>query len=279
MKGLLEAGFQVTALTQSKKPGALDARVKVVEVDFTSVESLTNALQGIDGVVSAVAGAAINDQGVLVDAAVAAGLKRFIPSEYGSCTTDPKLQTLPFYENVFKIRQGLQDKAAADKITWTVVAVGALKEFLFDQGIFLDFANHKARLFDEGDNRTSSTSMVNVGKAIAQVFQNFEATKNKVVRISEVIVTQNEVLRVAKEVRPTIDWQTSKIQTSALLKEGVDAARSGDYSMPIVYKIIGGSAMAGDTYGAAFDETDNELLGVQEMTKEDLRQLIESKLA
>ena len=66
---------------------------------------------------------------------------------------------------------------------------------LFGGPILLDFANHKATLFDEGDNRISSTSMPNVGKAIVGILKNSEATKNKVVRTSEVILTQNQLLR------------------------------------------------------------------------------------
>ncbi|ETN41055.1 uncharacterized protein HMPREF1541_02990 [Cyphellophora europaea CBS 101466] len=279
LQALLNAGFQVTVLTRSKKAGAYDASVKVVEVDFTSLESLTAALQNIDAAVSTVAGEAIPVQGVLIDAAAAAGVKRFIPSEYGSCTTHPELQTYPWYEDAFNIRQKLQEKARAGKLTWTVVACGAFREFLFDRGMLLDFAKHEARLYDDGDNRVSSTSLANLSKAIVGVFNNLEETKNKIVRVSEVIVTQNQVLGIAAELRPDITWKLSKVQTSALLKEGLDSARAGDYSFPTILKVLGGTALAGDTYGAAFDETDNSLLGVKEMTQEDLKKLVASKLA
>lgn len=256
-----------------------DANVKVVEVDFTSLESLTAALQGIDGLVSTVAQEAIESQTVLIDAAIAAGVKRFIPSEYGSCTTSPKLETSPIYGPMFKIRQYLQEKARAGKLTWTVLACGAFLEFLFGGPFLLDFANHKAVLYDEGDNRISSTALPNIGKAIAGILKSPEATKNKVVRTSEVILTQNRLLEVAQELEPTIKWETSRVQTSAILKEGLDGISAGDFSMPVVTKILQGTAFAGDTYGAAFDATDNELLGVKELTKDDVKKLVAGKLA
>ncbi|KAK9328266.1 hypothetical protein V1520DRAFT_297785 [Lipomyces starkeyi] len=279
LKALVDANFQVTVLTRSKEPGAYDASVKVVEVDFTSVESLTAALKGIDGLVSTVAAAAIENQTVLIDAAIAAGVKRFIPSEYGNCTTSPKVEALPIYAPMFKIKQYLQEKAKAGKLTWTVLACGAFLDFLFGRPILLDFANHKATLFDEGDNRISATSLPNVGKAIVGIFKNFEATKNKVVRISEVILTQNKLLRIVEGLRPDIKWEISKVQTSAILKDGLDELSAGDFSMPIIMKILTGTALAGDIYGCAYDETDNELLGVKELTEEDLKKLVDGKLA
>ena len=180
---------------------------------------------------------------------------------------------------MFKIRQCLQEKAKAGKLTWTVLACGAFLDFLFGGPMLLDFANQKATLFDEGDNRISSTSLPNVGKAIVGILKNFEATKNKVVRTSEVILTQNELLRTAEGLRPGIKWEISKVQTSAILKEGLDELSAGDFSMPVIMKILTGTALAGDVYGAAYDETDNELLGVKELTEEDLKKLVAGKLA
>jgi hypothetical protein len=212
------------------------------------MESLTTALKGIDGLVSTVAASAIENQTVLIDGAIAAGVKRFVPSEYGTCTTSPKLETLPIYAPMFKIKQYLQEKAKAGQLTWTVLACGAFLDFLFGGPMLMDFANHKATLFDEGDNRISSTSLSNVGKAIVGILKNFEATGNKIVRTSEAILTQNELLRIAERLRPDIKWEISKVQTSAILKEGLDGLSAGDFNMPVIMKIVTGTAFAGDIY-------------------------------
>src|SRR5690242_16544214 len=90
LKELLAAGFSVTALTRqgsssaSKLPS--DANLTVKEVDFTSVPSLTEALKGHFAVVSTLATIAVGSQDLLIDAAAAAGVTRFIPSEFGSDT-------------------------------------------------------------------------------------------------------------------------------------------------------------------------------------------------
>ncbi|TVY88304.1 Isoflavone reductase-like protein, partial [Lachnellula willkommii] len=278
LKALADAQFQVTVLTRSKKPGAYDSSVRVIEVDFTSVESLTAALQGIDALVSTVSSTAIEGQTILIDAAITAGVKRFIPSEYGNCTTNPKLESFPVYSSMTKVRQYVQEKAKARKITWTVLASGGFLDFLFAKPILFDFANHKVTLYDGGDNRISSTSLPNVGKAIAGILKNSAATKNKIVRTSEIILTQNKILRIAEGLRPDITWEISTAQTSAILKEGLDGVSAGDFSVPTIMKIIVSTALAGDVYGCAYDETDNELLGIKELTEEDFKKLVAERL-
>ena len=243
------------------------------------MKSLTTALEGIDAVVSTVGGTAIDNQTVLIDAAIAAGVKRFIPSEFGSVTTSPKLENLPVYSSMSRIRKYLQEKTATGELSWSVLACGAFLDSVLNSPILLDFQNHTVTKIDEGDNRFSSTSLPMVGRAIAAVLQNFDATKNKVLYTSEVILTQNQVFGFTKELRPDINWRTSNVLTSVLLQESLEQFRAGDFSMPAAMKLVKGTALAGDTYGAAYDVTDNELLGIKELTPADLKKLIAEKLA
>ncbi|GKZ69987.1 hypothetical protein AnigIFM50267_005227 [Aspergillus niger] len=278
-QALVNAGFRVSILTRSNKPGAYASNINVFEVDFNSVESLTSALKGVDAVVSTVGGAAVDNQTVLIDAAIAAGVKRFIPSEFGNVTTNPKVEKFPVYSSVFKIRNYLQEKAAAGKLSWTVLACGAFLDLVLNTPTLLDFQNHTVTILDEGDNRISSTSLPAVGRAIAAILQNFDATENRVMHVSEAILTQNQLIGFAKEIRPDIEWSISKEQSSLLLQESLEEFGAGDFSVPTFMKLLKGTALAGDTYGAAFDVTDNELLGIKELAPADLKKLIAEKLA
>ncbi|EHA19586.1 hypothetical protein ASPNIDRAFT_39010 [Aspergillus niger ATCC 1015] len=278
-QALVNAGFRISILTRSNKPGAYASNINVFEVDFNSVESLTTALKGVDAVVSTVGGAAVDNQTVLIDAAIAAGVKRFIPSEFGNVTTNPKVEKFPVYSSVFKIRNYLQEKAAAGKLSWTVLACGAFLDLVLNTPTLLDFQNHTVTMLDEGDNRISSTSLPAVGRAIAAILQNFDATENRVMHVSEAILTQNQLIGFAKEIRPDIEWSISKEQSSLLLQESLEEFGAGDISVPTFMKLLKGTALAGDTYGAAFDVTDNELLGIKELAPADLKKLIAEKLA
>lgn len=279
MKALVGAGFEVTVLTRSKKTGAYDSTVEVREVDFTSVELLTSALEKIDAVVSTLSGKAIDSQTALIDAAVAAGVKRFIPSDFGSVSTNPKLENFPFYSSMANVRKHLARNAANGEFSWTVLACGAFLEFVFHMPTLMDFDNHTATILDDGNNRVSSTSMPLVGTAIAAILKNFDATKNQILHTSQVIWTQNQLLGFAKELKPEIKWETSKAHTSVLLKESLEQIGAGDFSMPVMLKLLTGTALAGDTYGGAYDVTDNKLLGIKELTAEELKILVARQLA
>lgn len=116
---LLKAGFKPTVLTRSASTitGVPDG-VPVREVDYASEESLRKALQGHDAVVCTVAGTAVASQKPLVDAAIAAGVKHFIPADYAMSLKSPEVRVLPPYTDVKGIEDYLRAKSA--KIEWTI---------------------------------------------------------------------------------------------------------------------------------------------------------------
>jgi uncharacterized protein YbjT (DUF2867 family) len=87
VKALLDAGFTVTALTRADSTATVPAGAKVHKTDYSSHFSILEAFKGQDAVVSTIATAALGQQQAIVDAAVKAGVKRFIPSEFGMDTT------------------------------------------------------------------------------------------------------------------------------------------------------------------------------------------------
>ncbi|PVH98151.1 NAD(P)-binding protein [Periconia macrospinosa] len=280
LKALVDAKFKVKILTRSAKSADTYAGVEQIEVDYASIESLSAALKGIDAVVSTVAAAAIGTQGPLIDAAAIAGVKRFIPSEYGAVTTNPKVQTFPLYDNIFKMRNLLQEKADAGQTTWTVLALGAFLEFLFEgPASIVNFKECKALLLDEGDNRFSANSLAASAEAIAGILKNPIATKNRVVHISQAILTQNQILKLAQKLRPEDQWEIEKVASSAMREEALAGFRAGDFSLPVIVKLILGTGIAGETYGGAYAETDNDLLGIKQFSGDDLTQSVAEKLA
>lgn len=84
---LLANHFTVTTITRESSTSSLPTGVAVRKADFSSLESLVSAFEGHDAVVAAVAtSVALGSQNILADAALAAGVKRFIPSEFGTNT-------------------------------------------------------------------------------------------------------------------------------------------------------------------------------------------------
>jgi hypothetical protein len=112
---------------------------------------------------------ALEGQTIVVEAAIAAGLKRFIPADYGAVTTSPKLHTNSSYSTVDETQKCLAEKSMSTGLSYTVLSKGALTDMLFGAVGIIDFDGHEAVLCDGGDSRFSTKSMEGVGKAIVQV--------------------------------------------------------------------------------------------------------------
>jgi len=89
-RALISKGAEVRVIVRPdsdpKKVISLeDAGAKVFKVDMSKIDEVAEACEGVDCVVSAMAGlrdVIIDSQKVLLDAAVKAGVPRFIPSDY-----------------------------------------------------------------------------------------------------------------------------------------------------------------------------------------------------
>lgn len=135
---LLEAGFTVTAITRPGSTSTFPSTISVRRADPTSVAELTAALSGIDAVVSASATEVIVGarQDPLIDAAVAAGVKRFIPSEFGHNLE--RFEKFPEGKTLREMLGGkvttkkyLEQKARENEgFTWTGLGTSALFDWV-----------------------------------------------------------------------------------------------------------------------------------------------------
>jgi hypothetical protein len=103
----------------------------VKKVDLNSVSALTAALRGQDAVVSVTSVFAIDGQYPIVDAAVAAGVKRFIPSEFGMNTRTAVKPLLSIVESKVRALDYIIEKAAANpSFTWTGISTGLIFDWV-----------------------------------------------------------------------------------------------------------------------------------------------------
>jgi hypothetical protein len=129
----------VTVISRIGSNSSFPPSVNVLTVDYSSVASLTAAFQGQDAVVSTVGSGGLLGQSVLFDAAVAAGVKRFLPSEFGSDLSDSKTASLPVFGHKIAIRNYIEEKVKAGaKITYTYVINGPFLDWGLEVGFLLD---------------------------------------------------------------------------------------------------------------------------------------------
>jgi hypothetical protein len=104
-------------------------------VDFESFDALKSAFDGQDAVVSVVATMAIASQRVAIDAAVAAGVKRFVPSEFGINTRKVQGTTIgKILAGKIAIVDYLNEKSKENPtFTWTGLSTGLFFDWVCEE--------------------------------------------------------------------------------------------------------------------------------------------------
>lgn len=283
VKALSEAGFPVTILTRSKQPTKLSvspsADIKYITVDYASVGSLTDALQGHLGVVCTISPMSSGQQGPLIEAAVAAGVQRFLPAEFGADMNNPNTRALPVFQGKAMMEdEVIAASSAKPDFTYTFVFNGAFLDWGIEYSFLLDVKNRATTIFDNGEKKFSTTTLATVAKAVVGIFQHLEETKNRAVYIQDAALSQNELLQIAKKVDPrSSEWNVSRVSLAQTIDDAMDAVQrseSGEEVGAAMYKLIWPS-LVGQQYGGDFSgRIDNALLGLQEMSEHEIERVV-----
>lgn len=280
LEELLAAKYDVTVLTRVSSNHTFPSSVKVAKVDYDSVDSLTEALRGHDACVCTITTTAISLQRNLIDAAIAAGIKRFIPSEFGSDTFNPKARQLPFYAQKVEVQEYLMKRASEDgNLTYTFICNNVFLEWGLRADFLLNLKERKAELYDGGDQRFSATSLRTVAKAVNSVLQHLEETKNRQVYIQDVAITQRKLLELAQKLTPGEQWDIKVVETAPIEEWAYGELGKQD---PQVWPAILGflkRAVFAEGYGGHFQKLDNELLGIKDMDDEQIAEILRAELA
>lgn len=121
----------VTILTRQESSSTTEFPIGVTvhKTDF-SPSSLRSLLRGQDVLISAVGGTAFTEQKKFVDAAIEAGVKRFIPSEFSTSSEDDAvIQLLPLFQQKRGIIKYLKEKEE-EGLSWTGIATSGLFDWV-----------------------------------------------------------------------------------------------------------------------------------------------------
>lgn len=266
--------FNVRVLKRAGSSSSFPAGTDVVEVDYHSLESLTAALKGQDFLVSTLGSSALEDQLILVDAAEAAGVQRFLPSEFGSDLDVPSVRALPVFAGKVKVQDALIAKAQANpSFTYTFVYNAAFLDWGIEFGFLLQFGKKNPLIVDDGNTEFSATTLQTVADAIVGIAKHPEETKNRVVRVQDLVISQNKILALAGQAAPTRKWEPEYAKLDDLTSKADERFAKGlyDHETFVPYLL---RAVVGPTSRSKFEKTDNELLGLKGKTDEDLLAII-----
>lgn len=254
--------FTVTVLRREGSKSAYPAGITVVDVDFESPDALKAALAGQDAVISLVGVPGLAAQTQVIDAAIAAGVKRFIPSDFGSDLDNPLARKLPVFAHKVQVADYLAEKSRETALTYTLVSNAAFLDWGLERHFLLNTADYKPALYDGGNTIFSATTLDSVGDAVVSILKHPEETKNRRVYIENIKISQNRLLALAQQVAPGKPWLPQQVSIDAIVKEADEKLAKGDYApenfIPYLFRALNDPA-----YGPSFQKTDNELLGIK----------------
>ncbi|KIX99118.1 uncharacterized protein Z520_04694 [Fonsecaea multimorphosa CBS 102226] len=288
VKAILTADYPVTVLTR-KGSGSISKlpqspNISVVQVDYSSATSLTEALKGHAVLISTLASAVNTGSGAgqiaLVDAAIAAGVERYIPSEFGSDTTNPNTSQLPVFKDKVETLKHLEAAVAANpSFSYTILYNGSFFDWGLAHSTLVDPRHHTATLFDGGDIPISVTNLDTVGQAVVGILKHLSETANRRLYIQDAQVSQNQLIRYAKE-KDGVEWTVTHKSTEKTKEESYAELAKGANANPFVamFGFINVSVFGGDYGGDFSSRLDNHLLGLKGLGEGEIRKQLEEHL-
>jgi nucleoside-diphosphate-sugar epimerase len=173
IKALLKKDAIVHALVRSNSDAGKikeleNLGAKIVTVDFSSIQQLTDSCKNAHCVISALSGlrdVIIDGQKSLLNAAIAAGVKRFIPSDFSIDFT--KLEE---GENRnLDLRREFHRYLDQTTIEATTIFNGTFMDMLTDQIPMILFKQHKVLYWGNADQSLDFTTMDNTAEFTACV--------------------------------------------------------------------------------------------------------------
>ena len=257
-----DSSFTVSILSRKSSKSTFPSHLKVHKVDDDYPEDqLLEAFKGQDAVVCTISGAQIQQEKSIIDAAVKAGVKRYIPSEFGADLENPKLaEALYFFGQKRETIKYLKEQESKG-LTWSGIVTGPFFDWGLKMGILgFDIANHKATIFDSGNTKVSMTNLPTIGLSVVQTLK-AEQTANRHVYVASLTTSQNEIL-AAMEKATGKKWDVTHASTAEKIQEGKDLLNSGNMKGLLVQLQ---AVLFVDGIGNDYVSTrglDNELLGL-----------------
>jgi hypothetical protein len=275
---LKESSFNVTVLSRSDSSATFPSGVKVIRANYDSPNALKDAFTGQDVVVSLVGGSVLGDQEKFINAAIAAGVKRFVPSEFGSDTNGVRnREVVPIFDAKFGTVNYLKGKEG--EISWTAIITGPFFDWAMKVGFNgFNLADKSVTIFDGGNTKFSATNLHTIGVALIKALEKPEESKNQYIYLSGFNTTQNEILGLAEKITGA-KWTVKHVVSKEHLANGRAKVEKGDYTGILDLLQV---ATFGEEQIGLFDPAKlwNEKLGLpKDDLEKSIRAALEGKLA
>ncbi|GJC78512.1 isoflavone reductase IRL [Colletotrichum liriopes] len=272
-----ESSFNVTLLQRSSSKVKLPPHLKTITIaDTYPTDELVPAFAGQDVIVNCMTSLSVADQFRMIDAAITAGVKRYVPSEYGLNNMRPDAQALNVvFHDKGKVQEYLRSKADQGVLEWMSVSCGMwLKWSMVHEFLGMHVKEERFVLWDNGEGLMSFTTEENTAAGLVRALQIPAETKNTNVLLSDFAVSQKQLLEAIERIQG-VKYATETIDSRVLIEEKQAAVRNGDASA--TFSLIETGFVTGK-YGGHLEEEGvimNEKLG---LPKKSLDEVVQAAL-
>ncbi|KAF9526114.1 hypothetical protein CPB83DRAFT_885121 [Crepidotus variabilis] len=255
--------FDVFVLTRPDSKKTFPDSVGVLKTDY-SPQSLGEVFssQKFDAVVSLLNRSIGSEvERALINASKTAGVKRFIPSDFGNDLANPEVLSLcSWFSPKAKIVDYLKELESGS-FTWSALITGPFFDWgLQNHGFDFDF---KARKFTkyEGSTPFTVTNVGTITKALVNLLSDSERlrdTANKRVYISTHLLTQDKLLSAVEKVTGAT-FEVLQVSLEETERKARESLASGDMVGAFGLAKV---ALFKNSYGDFSKKQSNELLGL-----------------
>ncbi|GAA4650951.1 hypothetical protein GCM10023116_32340 [Kistimonas scapharcae] len=188
--------------------------------DMSDVTAMANALSGIETLICAVPGSkAIITQSepLWLEAAIAAGVKRFVPSEFGAHTRAIQMGEGEVFDN----KKRLHDKLFNADIGWTLFYNGGIFDYFLPNLRFFP----KITTFGDLDIPICTHHIQDIGRLAALAFTD-ERTLNHCVQVDFNMLSQNRMLEILKSAFPAYPFEYQHYSTDYIIEARASAGNA-----------------------------------------------------
>ncbi|KAJ9427234.1 hypothetical protein QL093DRAFT_2197899 [Fusarium oxysporum] len=223
----------VAKRASSKSTPAHASSVNIVTIpDDLAIEGLIPILKDQDAVIASFPLTGVVDQHLrLAEASAKAGVKRFIPADFGSCDaqSEQAKKLLKLYRDKDTVRSKAVELAKEyPSFSWTSLVCG----HFFDYGI-LDGLLHT-------DLETNTAVILDKGRSLVAVLKRPDSTKNRLLYVQSFCKTQLEVV-AALEKATGVEWKKEFVDSKAFLEREVNklAVEYSHHAMEEIVFVLG----------------------------------------
>lgn len=211
--------------SSTSTPAYASSTTSVTIPDDMSVEGLVPALKGQDVVIASFPLKDVSQHLRLAEASAKAGVKRFIPADFGSCDaqSEEAKKLLKLYRDKDLVREKCVELAAENPgFSWTSLVCGHFFDFGIRDGLLhFNLDTNEAVILDKGDVPASAATLRRVGEALVAVLKRPDTTKNRLLYVQSFRKTQLEVL-ASLEKATGATWTREFVDSKAFLEREVN---------------------------------------------------------